>query len=106
MLRPRFKIFSDIERLIVENIASNNLNIVFVAEKMYVSVKTLQRQLKRFNTDFSTLLKTNKIKHAQTLLREGKLTLTQITYKLGFNSPSNFSRAFKKWTGVSPSDYQ
>jgi AraC-like DNA-binding protein len=104
--KSEFKIFSDIERLIVENIASNNLNIVFVADKMYVSVKTLQRQLKRFNTDFSTLLKTKKIKHAQTLLREDKLTLTQITYKLGFNSPSSFSRAFKKWTGISPSDYR
>lgn len=101
-----FRKFSEIERFIVENIASNNLNIVFIAEKMNVSVKTLQRQLKRFNTDFSTLLKTNKIKHAEMLLKENKLTLTQITYKLGFNSPSSFSRAFKKWTGVSPSDYQ
>jgi AraC-like DNA-binding protein len=104
--KTEFKIFSDIDRFIVENIASNNLNTVFIAEKMNVSVKTLQRQLKRFNTDFSTLVKTNKIKHAQMLLRENKLTLTQITYKLGFNSPSSFSRAFKKWTGVSPSDYQ
>jgi AraC-like DNA-binding protein len=101
-----FRIFSDIERFIVENIASNNLSIVFIAEKMNVSVKTLQRQLKRCNTDFSTLLKTNKIKHAEMLLKENKLTLTQITYKLGFNSPSSFSRAFKKWTGISPSDYQ
>ncbi len=101
-----FQIFSDIERFIIENIASNNLNIVFIAEKMNVSVKTLQRQLKRFNTDFSTLLKTNKMKYAQMLLKENKLTLTQITYKLGFNSPSSFSRAFKKWTGISPSDYQ
>jgi AraC-like DNA-binding protein len=101
-----FQMFSDIERFIVKNIASNCLNIVFIAEKMNVSVKTLQRQLKRFDTDFSTLLKMNKIKYAQMLLRENKLTLTQITYKLGFNSPSSFSRAFKKWTGISPSDYQ
>ena len=72
---------------------------------MNVSVKTLQRQLKRFNTDFSTLIKTSKIKHAKILLRDNKLTLTQITYRLGFNSPSSFSRAFKNWTGVSPSDY-
>jgi hypothetical protein len=74
--KREFKIFADIERLIVDDMASNNLNIVFWAEKMNVSVKNLQRQLKRFNTDFSTLLKTNKIKHAQMLLRENKLTLT------------------------------
>jgi len=104
--KTEFKVFSDIERLIVENIASSNLNVIFIADKMNMSVKTLQRQLKRFDTDFSTLLKTNKIKHALMLLRDNKLSLTQITYKLGFNSPSSFSRAFKKWTGVSPSDYQ
>jgi len=103
--KTEFKVFSDIERLIVENIASSNLNVIFIADKMNMSVKTLQRQLKRFDTDFSTLLKTNKIKHALMLLRDNKLSLTQITYKLGFNSPSSFSRAFKKWTGVSPSDY-
>ncbi|MBA6364405.1 helix-turn-helix transcriptional regulator, partial [Colwellia sp. BRX8-8] len=100
------QLLSDIENLMTENIASNNLNIVFVAEQMNISVKTLQRRLKRFNTDFSTLLKTKKINHAQILLKQNKLSLIQISYRLGFNSPSSFSRAFKKWTGVSPSDYQ
>jgi len=104
--KTHLQIFSDIERLIIDNIASADLNIIFIAEKMNVSVKTLQRHLKRFNTDFSTLLKTKKSKHAQMLLRENKLTLTQITDKLGFKSASSFSRAFKKWTGISPSDYQ
>jgi AraC-like DNA-binding protein len=103
--KTEFEVFSVIERFIMEDLASNNLNVVFLAEKMNVSVKTLQRQLKRFNTDFSTLIKTSKIKHAKILLRDNKLTLTQITYRLGFNSPSSFSRAFKNWTGVSPSDY-
>jgi len=100
------KIFTDIERLIVENIATSDLNIIFIAEKMNVSVKTLQRQLKRFNTNFSSLLKSNKMKYSLNLLREKKLTLTQIANELGFNSASSFSRAFKKWTGMSPSDYQ
>ncbi|MBA6348005.1 AraC family transcriptional regulator [Colwellia sp. BRX8-9] len=100
------QLLSDIENLMTENIASNNLNIVFVAEQINSSVKTLQRRLKRFNTDFSALLKTKKINHAQMLLKQNRLSLIQISYRLGFNSPSSFSRAFKKWTGVSPSDYQ
>ena len=100
------KIFTDIERLIVENIATKDLNIIFIPGKMNVSVKTLQRQLKRFNTNFSSLLKSNKMKYSLNLLRAKKLSLTQISFELGFNSASSFSRAFKKWTGISPSDYQ
>lgn len=104
--KNELKMFSDIERLIIENIATNDLSIIFIANKMNVSVKTLQRHLQRFNTNFSTLSQSYKMKYAMSLLRENKLTLTQITYELGFNSPSSFSRAFKKWTGFSPSHYQ
>jgi len=39
-------------------------------------------------------------------LKENQLTIQQISFALGFTSPSSFSRAFKKWTGESPSQFQ
>jgi len=73
---------------------------------MKMSVKTLQRLLSRFGTNFSELVQLSKIRLATFYLKENQLTNNQISFALGFISPSSFSRAFKKWTGQSPSQFQ
>ncbi|WP_425468202.1 helix-turn-helix domain-containing protein [Paraburkholderia guartelaensis] len=40
---------------------------------------------------------------AQTLIDEGRLSLTEIAQELGFSDLSSFSQAYKRWTGVAPS---
>ena len=104
--KSELKIYSNIQQLVIDNIAKTDLSIIFVAEKMCMSVKTLQRLLKRFNTNFSELLQISKTNLALFLLNENRFSIQQISYKLGFNSASSFSRSFKKWTGNSPSYYQ
>ena len=46
-----------------------------------------------------------KIKAARRLIREGRLNMTQIALHLGFQSVHYFSRRFKQFTGMSPSEY-
>lgn len=46
-----------------------------------------------------------KVSYACKLLREGRLSISQICYEVGFNNISNFNRQFKKITGFTPSDY-
>ena len=36
------------------------------------------------------------------LLKDSKLNLTDIAHQLGYSDPTNFSRAFKRWTNFSP----
>ncbi|MDJ0927303.1 MAG: helix-turn-helix transcriptional regulator [Gammaproteobacteria bacterium] len=43
---------------------------------------------------------------AQEYIREQELSLSQIAYMLGFSDQSNFSRAFKRWTGMAPKEYR
>ena len=43
---------------------------------------------------------------AKALLKESDLTVSQIAAILGFDEPNSFSRAFHRWTDVSPSDYR
>ena len=39
-------------------------------------------------------------------LQEGRLSLTEIAFLVGFTDQSNFSRAFRRWTGVSPGEWK
>ena len=43
---------------------------------------------------------------AEEYIREGDYSLSQIAFLLGFSDQSNFSRAFKRWTGSTPGDYR
>jgi AraC-like DNA-binding protein len=51
---------------------------------------------------FSEFLNEIRINYAKKLLAEGKLTVSQIAYECGFNSPSYFNKQFKAFTGKSP----
>jgi transcriptional regulator GlxA family with amidase domain len=51
---------------------------------------------------FSEFLNEMRINYAQKLLAEGKLTVAQIAYECGFNSPSYFNKQFKAKTGYAP----
>ena len=42
--------------------------------------------------------------HATRYLRETRMPIASIAYRLGFNDPSNFRRAYRRWTGQAPGD--
>lgn len=61
-----------------------------------------------FNQNFNDLINTYRIETFIQKVNEGQLqqfTLTSIAYDSGFNSKTTFNRAFKKYTGVSPTDF-
>lgn len=77
-----------------------------VAEKMAVSVRTLQKQLKQENTTYRILLEQVKKSIAIKSLENNESQLTDIAFLLGFSEQSAFNHAFKSWTGLSPSKYR
>lgn len=74
-----------------------------IASMLNVSARTYRRRLAAENTSFQTLLDEARAEHATRHLREGRLSIASIAYHLGFNDPSNFRRAYRRWTGESPS---
>lgn len=77
-----------------------------VAERLHMSSRTLQRKLQDSGTSFQQLLDEERSVRARQLLEKTKLPLTEISQQLGFSESSVFSRAFKRWHGISPLEYR
>jgi AraC-like DNA-binding protein len=70
-----------------------------------MSDRTLKRQLAAEGT-FSTLVDEVRYRHATSLLSRTDYTLELIADELGYSDVANFSRAFKRWSGRSPSNWR
>ncbi|MEX3985266.1 AraC family transcriptional regulator ligand-binding domain-containing protein [Paraburkholderia sp. EG287A] len=77
-----------------------------LAQMLGISARTLDRHLQNENCGFRVLSTQVRDARARTLLVEGELSVSQIAYKLGFTDVANFSRAFRRANGVSPSDFR
>lgn len=76
-----------------------------IARKLGMSARNLQRRLAAEDTSFKELLANARGDLARTYVEEGRLSVTEIAFVLGFADTSAFSRAFKRWTGKSPREY-
>jgi AraC-like DNA-binding protein len=77
-----------------------------IAEAMGMTVRTLQRQLQSCDTTLSALRDEVCLALSRELLNNPALTLEEIAASLGYSDASNFRRAFKRWTGVNPSQFR
>ncbi len=80
--------------------------IGLTAEAVGVSSRTLQRWLAAANLDYSRLVEQVRFEKATRLLVEPHINLIEVAFELGYTHPANFTRAFRRWTGVSPSQFR
>ena len=91
-----------VQHIITQKLPSGLVTGEMVAEELSVSHRTLQRKLKEAGTSFKELLEQSRRYLAEKYIAEGKFSVTEITFMLGFGEVSSFSRAYKRWTGKSP----
>jgi AraC-like DNA-binding protein len=77
-----------------------------VARRMAISERTLQRRLADEGTDFSTLVDEVRRTIAQQCLGSDRISVKNLSYKLGFSDPSAFHRACLRWFGKAPGEFQ
>ncbi len=77
-----------------------------IAEFLHLSVRQLQRKLAAQNTSFAQLLQEVRHQLAKEYLADSKRSIVDISLSLGFSDQSNFSAAFRRWEGVSPSQFR
>ena len=94
-----------VRKMIISLFNNQFPTIELVAEKMNVSVRSLQRKLKGEEETFQELIDHTRKEFAIRYLKNKELTISEVAYLLGFSEPSVFSRSFKRWMGCSPTQY-
>jgi len=77
-------------------------DLATLAQRMFLTERTLQRRLRREGASFSGVLREAREERAKQLLRESNAAMEHIAGALGFSDAVAFSHAFKSWTGQSP----
>lgn len=99
-------IATSVSRMLIQTLPSGRSDQDTVARRLYRSRSTLQRQLSAEGTSYREILEETRRDLAERYLKEGDYSQAQIAFMVGFADQSNFARAFKRWTGVSPGEYQ
>jgi AraC-like DNA-binding protein len=97
---------NQVRQLLLQMLPSGSADQETIASQLYRSSSTLQRQLSAEGTSYRDVLEGTRRSLAQRYLRGGEHSHAQIAYLLGFSDQSNFARAFRRWTGMSPREYQ
>lgn len=97
---------SKVQQLLRSFLPNGRVSIEQIADYMSLSPRTLQRYLAEEGTSFQTLLDQTRQALATRYLRDSAISLTQLAGLLGYSDLSAFSRAFQRWFGQSPRDWQ
>lgn len=95
-----------VRQRLVEMLPAGRVSQDSVADSLNMSSRTLQRRLETEGTTFTDLTDDTRSELARQYLAQPHYSVTQVAYLLGFSEPSNFARAFRRWTGHSPTQHQ
>jgi len=100
------KLINNVMLLIEKNLSESEFNIDEMCKQFYLSRSHFSRKIKQL-TGLSPieLLTSFRLKRAAKLLIQGKISISEISYMVGFEHPNSLSRAFRKEFGMSPSAY-
>lgn len=101
----RQPVATTVRRVLHELLPTGAVGQETVASRLNRSLSTLQRQLQAEGLTYRNLLDDTRRRLAEAYLQESRFTQAEIAYLLGFSDQSNFSRAYRRWTGQSPSQF-
>jgi AraC-like DNA-binding protein len=81
-------------------------SIETTAKQLGMSPRSLQRRLADEGTGYNDLLAEIRAEFAKRYLARGTLSASEVAYLIGFTEPPAFFKAFKRWTGMTPREFQ
>jgi AraC-like DNA-binding protein len=91
---------------LLEQLSSGELSEEEMARQLHMSRRTLQRKLAEAETTYQQLVDDTRRELALRYIENPNQSITDITFMLGFSQQSAFTRAFRRWTGGTPSEYR
>lgn len=76
-----------------------------VADRLGTSVRTLQRRLRSDGVTYADVVQRTRCAEARELLRQDG-RIGDVARQLGYSDPAHFTRAFQRWTGVTPREFR
>ncbi|OUS26435.1 hypothetical protein A9Q99_18035 [Gammaproteobacteria bacterium 45_16_T64] len=98
-------LIDSIRNYVIDKIADGAPTLTMVAQEFGVNERSLQRTLAKHEITFQELVDELRMKLAKSYIRDG-YTFLDTALLLGYSEQSSFHRAFKRWTGMSPSLYK
>jgi len=95
-------VVAQVRAAIMRNLAQDRVRLPLIADELGMTQRTLQRKLKEAGVGFQQVLDQTRHALAEDYLRQGRLSIAEIAFLLGFQEQSSFNHAFKEWTGVNP----
>ncbi|WP_158966479.1 AraC family transcriptional regulator [Chachezhania sediminis] len=99
-------IIIDVEKAIVDRLASGEATQEEVGRALGMSARTLARRLSEEGTTFFKTVEELRHTLAVNYLKDSDLVLAEIAYLLGYSGMSSFNDAFKRWTGHTPGQFR
>ncbi|MBO6753550.1 MAG: AraC family transcriptional regulator [Spongiibacter sp.] len=99
-------IITRVKRAIVQFLPSENCTKQRVASELAMSPNALQQKLATLDTSFQDLLNQIRQSLAMDYMEQSRVSITEMSFLLGFSDTSSFTRAFRRWTGKSPRDFR
>lgn len=90
----------------IKAIANNKVHIDDIADALNISSRTLQNRLRKRDISFKYILNNTRSQLAEKYLKNNELNITEIAFLLSYKDQTSFNRAFKTWTGLSPTTWR
>lgn len=103
---PSTNFTDSLRQLILLLLPEGYPSLPIAAEAAGTSIRTFQRQLEKSNLNYSQLVEQVRLNQAIHLLKDSTNQMIDIAFDLGYTDAANFTRAFKRWTGVSPRQFR
>lgn len=93
-------------KFIIHKDIQSDLSLEQVAESLCISPRTLRRHLQLQRTSYKTLVEAERKRLSLAKIKKPEVSIENLAISLGYADASSFSRAFKRWYGVSPKSYR